>query len=385
MLAVLLAGSLPAQDTRQQDAKQQEQLRAEIAALRADLEGSQDLLDSLLARLQTSQPGSTRFLLTGYGIAGYSATRNEASAFSTSFVPIMLWQLSDRVLFTAEPEFEMGEELDFEIEYAHLAVQATDFLTLGAGKFLTPFTLFTPRLHAAWINKLPDAPLAFAHGGVAPGSGVGAYARGGLPLGMARANYSVYVINAPMLMTTGPDAGELESADASETRAYGGRVGLFLLGRGIEFGYSIQSSDVAVLHGLDLTLSKRFDPLRGTLDLRVEGVRSDADTGPFLAEDGGPDRFLVDNRRQGWYTQLAYRPTMADSPLLRNVELVGRYERLDRPDWVGGELGNDTRRATAGVDLWLTPSALVKVAFQRTVNTMGGNTRTLLFQTAIGF
>lgn len=384
-ISTLLTTVASAQDTT--DAGR---LRAVIAALRADLDASQQEFDSSLAALtdamRMSRPGTTRFLLSGYAVGEYRTLKNGPSVFTTEVSPILLWQLSERILFAAEPEFEVGEELEIELEYAHVSALATDFLSLGIGKFITPFTIFNERLHPAWINKLPGSPLPFGHGGIAPGSAVGAYARGGVPAGVARLSYAVYAVNAPELMMEGEEAGEVEPADASEQRAFGGRVGLFLMPAGLELGYSFQTSDVVDVHGVDLTLSKQSAALGGRVDVRVEGVLSKAVTGPFAGETpGDPDRFLVNNRRTGGYGQIAYRPSLAGSRVARNLEFVGRYDGMDRPDWVGGPSGNDTRRLTAGASYALTPSMLVKLAFQRTANTMADDARSVVFQVATGF
>lgn len=394
LLLPLLAGTAGAQ---QVPAEEQERLRREIEALKAQLAASQselekylDLLDAQLGSTRDSlravQAGTTRFVVTGYGVGGYNATRDGPGSFNSEFVPILLWQLNDRVLFAAEPEFEMGEELEIGLEYAQLSSLVTDFLTLGAGKFITPFSLFNPRLHAAWINKLPDAPLAFGHGGLAPGSGVGLFARGGVALGLARASYAVYAINAPELMTEGEEAGLVEPVDASEERAYGGRVGLFLLRSGLEVGYSFQTSESATLHGGDLSFVRLLEPLGGALDLRVEALRSTADAGPFTdAAEPGEERWLVDNRRSGGYGQLAFRPLLAPGRFVRDLEPAVRVEWLDAPNWRDGPKGNDATRFTAGLGYYVTPSARVKAAFQRTNNTVLENEDSFLFQATIGF
>ena len=384
-MSVLLTTLASAQDTTEAG-----RIRAEIAALRDKLEASQEEFDSSLAALRdsirVSRPGTTRFLLTGYAVGEYRTERNGPSIYTAQVSPILLWQLNERILFAAEPEFEAGEVLKVGLEYAHVSVLAADFMSLGIGKFITPFAMFNQRLHPAWINKLPDSPLAFGHGGIAPGSAVGAYARGGVPAGLTRLSYAIYAVNAPELMKEGEDAGMVEPADASDQRAFGGRVGLFLMPAGVELGYSFQTSDVVDLHGVDLTLSRLFPALGGRVDVRFEGVLSKAAKGPFQGEmPDGPDRFLVNNRRTGGYGQIAYRPSLAGSRVARGLEFVGRYDWMNRPDWEGGPSGNDTRRYTTGASYALTPSMMMKVAFQRDVNTAAADRRSVVFQVATGF
>ena len=60
---------------------------------------------------------------------------------------------------------------------------------------------YAERVHPDWINKLPDAPLAFGHdGGIIAGTQLGVQARGGIPLGNARLGYAVYVSNGPSIV-----------------------------------------------------------------------------------------------------------------------------------------------------------------------------------------
>lgn len=385
-MSALLTSVAPAQDTTETG-----RLRAEIAVLRADLEASQQEFDSSLAALHDSvrvgRPGTNRFLLAGYAASEYRMVRNGPSVFTTQVSPILLWQLSERILFAAEPEFEAGATLGIGLEYAHVSVLAADFLNLGIGKFITPFTLFNERLHPAWINKLPSSPLPFGHGGIAPGSAVGAYARGGVPAGLTtRLNYAIYAVNAPELMRMGEDAGEVEAVDESDERAFGGRIGLFHMPAGIELGYSFQTSKVVVLHGVHIVLSRQSRALRGRLDARFEGILSRADRGPFEGLAAGDrERFLVNNRRTGGYGQLAYRPSLASSSIARGLEFVGRRDWLNRPDWEGGPSGNDTRRSSAGVSYALRPSMAIKLAFQRDANTVVASQRSVVLQVATGF
>lgn len=385
MLLPLFAGTVRAQDTTET-----KRLKAEIAALRAELTQYQDEVDSQMTTLRDSarfaQAGTNRFVITGYGVGAYTAVKDGPSNFTAEIAPILLWQLNERILFQAETEFEMAEELETNVEYAQVSYLATDFLSLGAGKFLTPFNIFSQRLHPAWINKLADAPLVFGHDGLVPGSGVGAYIRGGIPIGPTRASYAFYGMNAPTVMTMGEDAGMIEPTDLSNDRAYGGRIGLFALRSGIEVGVSYQRSDAAKLKGVDASLSRQIVPLRGNVDARFEGVIFDGMNGPFQPDPTMmEDQFFVKNRRDGGYGQLAYRPSLVGSRVFRNVELAGRYEWVNRPDWQGGEVGNDTKRYTAGVNYWLTPSMQIKLGLQRATNTIGSNTKSLLFQTATGF
>lgn len=148
-----------------------------------------------------SRPGGTKTLLSGYADAGFTDRKGENSSFSASFNPLFLWKLNDRLLFEGEVELGLeGSATDVGLEYAQTSYLLNDHLTLGVGKFLTPFGTFSERLHPTWINKLPDAPLTLQHhGGIAPMTSLGAQLRGGLAAGRSKFNYSFYVSNGPRL------------------------------------------------------------------------------------------------------------------------------------------------------------------------------------------
>lgn len=111
----------------------------------ADLESQ---LKELKARIGSVEPGTNRFLVTGYTTAGYSSRQGENRAFSANFNPIFLWKVNDRLFFQAEPEMEIMEgtrETNVNLEFANFAYFVNDYLTISAGKFLTPFSTFTER------------------------------------------------------------------------------------------------------------------------------------------------------------------------------------------------------------------------------------------------
>ena len=86
-----------------------------------------------------------------------------------------------RVLVEAELELEVEDsETNMELEYGEITYLVNDYVTLGAGVFLSPFGVFRERLHPAWINKMPDAPLALGHDGINSQSELGVQARGAL-------------------------------------------------------------------------------------------------------------------------------------------------------------------------------------------------------------
>ncbi|MFZ5496534.1 MAG: hypothetical protein ACOZE5_14515 [Verrucomicrobiota bacterium] len=327
--------------------------------------------------ITTVQPGSSRFLLAGYGYGAFESFKGEDSTFKSALAPIFLWRLNNKLLFEAEPEFELeGSETEVNLEYANLSYILNDHVTLKAGKFLTPFGIFTERLHAAWINKLPDAPLVFREeGGLVPISSTGFQASGNLPLGDTNLVYALYVSNGPRVNFGADEPEEVgllhfdNNTDGNNNKAIGGRVGWRAFG-GLELGYSFKNARVevpdgtrdALLQAVDLTYVRDSETLRGVFDLRGEWVWSRvsrATYDPTGAAGFGPLSF--DNRRRGGYLQAAYRPSKLGSEWAQNLEFVVRRDALLQPE--GPPESTDERRWTLGVNYWLTSSTALKAAY----------------------
>src|SRR5213593_673500 len=182
-----------------------------------------------------SFPGTTKMLLAGYGSATFTATttgygpsqppgetpaaddRPGHNFFTATFNPIFLWKVSDRLLFEGEIEVELGgTEASFALEMAHLSYIANDYLTLSAGKFLNPMDYFVERQHMAWVNKLPDKPLAVYDGLIPDESLLGAQVRGAIPLGPTKLGYTFFVANAPTLVTNADNSAGTLAGDNFE-------------------------------------------------------------------------------------------------------------------------------------------------------------------------
>ncbi len=360
-------------------------------------------IEILEEAMEAMKLGVTNFHVSGFAFTRFVNRERKDSTFTAALVPVLLWEVSDRLLFESELEFELATEggksvTEVELEYAHGSYLFNDYITLGAGKFLTPFGLFPGRLHPAWINKLPDAPLAFGHDGIAPFASVGAYVRGGFPVGSTKFNYAFYVSNGPALITDDEDeAGRLEFdnfQDINNNKALGGRVG-FLPFPQLEIGYSFLFGAVnpsgsavgdadALIQGIDVSYVEEVDFLVGMLDLRFEYIYSKVDTvtfDPTGALGFGPLRF--DNNRRGLYGQLAYRPTKSDIKFLRDFEFVGRFDHLNLPS--GAPEGHDHDRWTVGLNYWINPSTVLKFAYQYTDVEGEEDENAFLAMFAVGF
>ena len=325
-----------------------------------------------------SFPGSSKMLLTGYGSAGFiSQDHGGDKKFSATFNPIFLWKLNDRLLFEGELEAELeGSETSIALEMAQLSYVVNDYMTIGAGKFLNPMDYFVERQHMAWVNKMPDKPLA-VYDGLLPESEVGVQIRGGIPVGPTKLGYAFYAANANSLNadTNSVAPGDLGTVtfdnfdNVGKNIAVGGRVGFSPIPE-LEFGYGFQFVDVAPPHSrsanslmqsVDLSYVRDFERLRGVLNFKAQWVWSHIDRFTYDPNGtiGGP--FNFSNNRDGGYVQLAYRPTRVSNKFIRNLEPVFRYDMLNQAKT---PTGVDETRYTLGLDYWLGPSSVFKVAYE---------------------
>jgi len=327
---------------------------------------------------QVTLPGTTKFNLGGYGAVGFAYQQHGGDRlFSAQFNPLFLWKLSDRLFFEGELELELQDgDTHAALEQAHLAYLVNDYMTLDAGKFLNPMNSFVERFHMAWVNHLPDHPLA-VYDGLLPETFVGAQVRGTVPIGPTKLNYAAFVANAPSLNTQ-PDAdhfadlGTLTFDNFNNVDGQfisGGHVG-FLPIPEVEIGYGVMAGNVAPsgqsaaawIHSVDLNVVKDSQALRGLVRLNTQWVWSRVGSYPYDATlYGGPSPFSFDNNRNGGYAQLSYRPTKWGSACLSRLEPVFRFDLLDQKNT---PTGFDERRYTVGLNYWLGPMTVLKAAYQ---------------------
>lgn len=300
--------------------------------------------------LESLRPGSTNFLMRGYSHAGFEIIDGNSSFVSGIFAPIFLWKQGDRILFESELEIEFeGDGVQFALEYANISYILNDYLVFRFGNFLTPFGAFNERLHPAWINKLPTAPLGMGHDPVGPTREFGAELRGGAPLGNTKINYSLYISNGPILKVHAEDSLEppttsingLNFDDNNDDKAIGGRIGFLPFNNSaLEIGFSTQYTtgigdrnteynDVASFgYAVDLSLVKNsIAAIKGNLDLKAQWNRVEVDEFHIELPDG--DELAVNQENDAYYVQLAYRPALSKSNFLSNIELIGRYSGID--------------------------------------------------------
>jgi hypothetical protein len=268
-----------------------------------------------------TQTNETPLSIYGQILGGYSKINGQSGLFqSPSFSPFILLQLNQK--FLMEVSFDVGTA-GFGMRQAQMDWFVKDWLTVSAGRFLTPIGSFNERLYREWINKLPDIPLMFRQ--VVPLTSTdglqlrGSRYLGGLPL---KLEYSIYAGNGFQLSQKPPPVGDLQrltgGPDQVSSTAYGGRIGLWVPRHGINFGlsgytngiYSPGSQNHYFLGDVD------FNYHRGNWDFRAEFANNHQEATSFQAHN---------INRLGMYAQVAYRDYQSEHPFLQRLEYVYRY------------------------------------------------------------
>ncbi len=338
-----------------------------------------DVREELRDVIEPIRPGAQNFALGGAATVTFQDRDKVDSTFGATLAPILLWKPTEKLLLETQIELGLsGDETSVGLSQFQLSYLVNDYMTVGAGRFLIPFGTFWERWHPPWINKLATMPMVYERGLVGE-SGLGVQIRGGFPVGQGKLNYAAYYVNGPDFNSTSiTSAGKLgfeNFRDNNNGKTLGGRVG-FLPVPELELGYSFLTGTVGdsgtrfrgidtFVQGIDLSYNKEIEKIKGRLDLRAEAVWVDTDraiyTGPF-------DPFTFDNKRNGWFVQGAYRPTLSDVTFgdgleLKNVEFIVRYDQLREAG--SGTRGADHSQLTLGLDYWLRPNVVWKIAYMR--------------------
>ncbi|HHJ14500.1 MAG TPA: hypothetical protein ENJ79_09030 [Gammaproteobacteria bacterium] len=342
-------------------------LERELDTLKQELEEQKKNKASKreLARLEqkTSQASewlqpNTLIHMAGYADVDFVASEDENSSFTLgSFSPIFHFQYRDLVMLESELEFELADngETEVGLEYLTVDLFLNDYMTLVAGKFLSPLGQFRQNLHPSWINKIASAPPGFGHDGAAPTSETGLQLRGGFPLSGVKLNYALYVGNGPELNAETGDQIEFElegvraegfGADNDSKPVYGGRIGILPI-PALEIGFSGATGKATVteleddsgnpplvldetardydVYGADFNFFYRAFHLRGEY---VKTKVGDANTG-VTASDGA--------EWNSWYTQASWRflPTKWEA-VLRYADFESANTISDQKQWAIG-------------------------------------------------
>lgn len=289
------------------------------------------------------------------------------------FTPFFLVQLNKRFLLSAETTFTTG---GVELGQAQLDMFITDWLTADLGYFLLPVGFWSERLDPGWINKLPDAPVVMNQ--VIPNG----LASSGLQLRGARylagspfkLEYSAFVTNGLGV----PGDGKLQdfadndallgtTANVNSALAYGGRLGLWIPARGINFGASeFVNAPYGKAAGAVVNVwQPYFNYHYGNFDVRFEYGDMFEQTKNFIGNN---------IRRTGLYAQIAYRNYQSLNKYLQRLEGVFRFSeerfrgldpsKLDLTAFDPQAAPVNRNQYTIGINYYFYPSTVLKFAYE---------------------
>jgi hypothetical protein len=301
------------------------------------------------------------------------------------FTPDFLVKLNEWIFLEAELGIGSSGAVNAGA-FAQADFFVNDWLTIIAGRFVAPIGFFNERLNNPWVNKLPtDAPGSFPPLWlqVLPAmSLLGVQAQGSFYLGCSpiKFEYNAYVSNGLNLTPAAPGAptiNELANLENMENtfafvtndKAVGGRVGLWWPEKGLEAGISGMWNNDYIAGGFEDYISlwaADFNYHHGDWDVRAEYGMTYQQAGTFI---GSPIR------REGFYTQVAYRPWECPCKYVQNTELVYRYSYVTFPGINATSLDLTTFGSPAdvpvrrqqneiGVNYWFAPRLVLKVAYQ---------------------
>lgn len=364
---------------------------------------NEEYIDSLIKSRAVAQVARTsKFVIVGYTSIGAKFNKEEGASFNNLvFNPILLWKPHKDILIEAELETEIeGTETKIDMGYANASFFLNKYLTVRAGKFISPFGIFQDRLHPSWINKLPTVPIGTGEDelGVGPTSEIGVDFRGGLPLGSSKMNYSVFLANGAQLITDQADPskqGTLTYGNAeaiNKKLTVGGRLGLLPLSNSsLEVGVSYRNGNVgdknsvyksvaSQMYALDLTYVKQLDFIKGLFDVKAQWNKVNVDNAEYIDPNDptGNTTYTFENKRSSIFTQAAYRPTMLQSKFFKKTELVFRYAKFTPP--TGAKDLEEVKQYTYGINYWFTWRTVLKAAYQSQKDN-----NTFFVQVSVGF
>lgn len=381
----------------------------------ADAEGALDELESGLRGLKSQveglAPGTTKLLLTGAAFGGFSSVRGSNTSFNGGFEILPLVKLSNSLFFEGNFAFTLvGSSTSTSVGFAHLCYIANDYMTIGIGLFPNPSNKYHELLDPVWLNRFPDDPLPLQVN-LIPDRELGIDLRGGFGIGpLGALNYAVFVSNGPTLITdnTGSDQpGTLNFGnftDIKDSKAVGGRIGwLPFSDASLEIGYGVEWARIgaartsfshveAFMQSVDLDYARSSEVLQGRIDVRAQWIWTQVGTttyDPDGSQGFGPLSFA--NNRNGGYVQLSYRPSLSRVAVLEDLEVLVRWAALNQPRGALPGGGFNEENWTLGLDYWLTPSVVAKVAYEwddKDGPLLAGalrNANAVLFQVAMGF
>ena len=361
----------------------------------------------------SGNPGNTHLLLTG--VAWFGGQANMSTTNSTDvktsfndfgFSPMFLYKLSDKFFFESEIEIQNDGSQEngaaFDLEFAKLSCDISKYLTIGAGKMLSPFGAYNEKWEPNHIERFPNAPLR-PDDAVLPddshlfwGAIMGVDARGKFNLGCSKLTYALYFSNGPQMSKdeNGRPTGVIQYEnwnDNNNNKEIGGRIGFLpFSNNSLEIGFSAkgglasslgdtlfnQNHDTANYNvgasamAFDFNFVKSFSDLKSIIGIRGQFTSFKMDKANYYLNDSATYSF--DNSMTSFFAQLSLRPAMVENNFFKNLEFLVRYSAVTPPkDAIWGPkdkggLGGTISRLDIGLDYWLSWRTGLRLAYEMT-------------------
>src|SRR5262249_26640384 len=226
-------------------------------------------------------------------------------------------------------------QMSYGLGYAQIDYLANRYVTVTAGRFVTPFGIYGERFAPVWIRVLQTGLLTTS---LARGASNGGMLRGGFSLNpKVNFNYAVYF------------SGAVTNHIVTSDRTTGGRFGIFLPGPRVEMGGSFQKlfqQDRSRAAGMHFVWQPNALPLA----LRSEYSWSEL-------------------RGSGYWIESAYR--LSQIPYGRPIEVVGRAQQFYAGSLKAataaklGVLTKDTQQADLGLNYYLGSDIRASASYGR--------------------
>ncbi|MEM7352146.1 MAG: porin [Acidobacteriota bacterium] len=291
------------------------------------------------------------FLDLEYIDAGPDGSRSGVSTFDNHHANLFVRSvIRPNLLGHIEFEYEHGGDV-VEIDQAFLEWAATDWLSLRAGRFYTPFGIERFVWYAP-TNALVSRPSAMRS--IVPGN----FYANGLQIGgilqpqtNRRLSYELAITDGLGENALNDRRGSRQTRDNNSSRALSGRLG-YAIGHRMEFGASFHHQRYASQQDLDLTfLGLDFSGRWKGFELRSEWLEAEIETATVSG----------DVEQRGFYAQLAYSFHW-NRDLVPEVRLISRYDELDLDRAVSGN--DDQRRLSVGLNVLIYDHFRTKLEYQ---------------------
>lgn len=284
----------------------------------------------------------------------FSEDNNGNKSLEPIVVPVISAPLGDHLLVEARGELggfifrgNSGgpyQEFSFNsLDYLQVDYTATRWLTIVAGRFLTPFGIYNERLTPIWIHDLQDTPLILPIGTRTSSASLGGMVRGVFtPSSNVEVNYTAYYSASD------------KSAYWGAGRAAGGRVGIYLPHRRMEVGMSYQR----------FLQNQRFNSFGTHFSWQPYSVPLDVKA-----------EFAHSASGYGYWAEAAYRLSRfrgAESAIGR-LQPVFRMQQFVRLQTIAADVlpGTNVQQADFGFDYFLPHQVRIAGSYSRQFSSQG--------------